>query len=52
MKENEVSSQSPTSKQASRIALDAAGIAAGWSFDEMPEGRGTSGYRFNTVTVF
>ncbi|CEL55069.1 Galactose oxidase OS=Gibberella zeae (strain PH-1 / ATCC MYA-4620 / FGSC 9075 / NRRL 31084) GN=GAOA PE=3 SV=1 [Rhizoctonia solani AG-1 IB] len=39
MKENEVSSQSPTSKQASRIALDAAGIAAGWSFDEMPEGR-------------
>ncbi|KAF8706027.1 Copper radical oxidase, partial [Rhizoctonia solani] len=39
VKENEVSSQSPTSKQASRIALDAAGIASGWSYDEMPEGR-------------
>ncbi|ELU36633.1 copper radical oxidase [Rhizoctonia solani AG-1 IA] len=39
VKENEVSSQSPTSKQASRIALDAAGIANGWSYDEMPEGR-------------
>ncbi|CAE7186371.1 unnamed protein product, partial [Rhizoctonia solani] len=39
VKENEVSSQSPTSAQASRIALDAAGIAAGWSFDTMPEGR-------------
>ncbi|CAE6458251.1 unnamed protein product [Rhizoctonia solani] len=39
MKENEVSSQSPTSKQASRIALDAAGIAAGWTYDEMPDGR-------------
>ncbi|CAE6469570.1 unnamed protein product, partial [Rhizoctonia solani] len=39
VKENEVSSQSPTSNQASRIALDAAGIAAGWSYDTMPEGR-------------
>ncbi|KDN33568.1 hypothetical protein RSAG8_13341, partial [Rhizoctonia solani AG-8 WAC10335] len=39
MKENEVSSQSPTSAQASRIALDDAGIAAGWSYDTMPEGR-------------
>ncbi|CAE6495833.1 unnamed protein product [Rhizoctonia solani] len=39
VKENEVSSQSPTSNQASRIALDAAGIAAGWSYDTMPSGR-------------
>ncbi|KAJ1307157.1 hypothetical protein OPQ81_001274 [Rhizoctonia solani] len=39
VKENEVSSQSPTSNQASRIALDAAGIAAGWTYDTMPEGR-------------
>ncbi|CAE6537759.1 unnamed protein product [Rhizoctonia solani] len=39
VKENEVSSQSPTSNQASRIALDDAGIAAGWSYDTMPDGR-------------
>ncbi|CAE6497104.1 unnamed protein product [Rhizoctonia solani] len=39
LKENEVSSQSPTSRQVSRIALDAAGTAAGWSTESMPEGR-------------
>ncbi|CAE7170206.1 unnamed protein product [Rhizoctonia solani] len=39
MKENEVSSQSPTSNQVSRIALDAAGIAAGWITETMPESR-------------
>ncbi|KAF8595714.1 hypothetical protein BDV93DRAFT_528475 [Ceratobasidium sp. AG-I] len=39
MKENEVSSQSPTSKQCSRIVLDAAGISAGWSHEDMPDGR-------------
>ncbi|CAE6504543.1 unnamed protein product [Rhizoctonia solani] len=39
LRENEVSSQSPTSKQVSRIALDAGGIAAGWSTENMPEGR-------------
>ncbi|KAG8696208.1 hypothetical protein FRC09_008661 [Ceratobasidium sp. 395] len=39
MKENEVSSQSPTSKQCSRMALDNAGIAAGWQTEQMPEGR-------------
>ncbi|KAG9122754.1 hypothetical protein FRC07_000723 [Ceratobasidium sp. 392] len=39
MKENEVSSQSPTSRQCSRMALDEPGIAAGWSTEQMPEGR-------------
>ncbi|KAG8791039.1 hypothetical protein FRC12_010290 [Ceratobasidium sp. 428] len=39
MKENEVSSQSPTSKQCSRMALDDAGISAGWQTEQMPEGR-------------
>jgi hypothetical protein len=42
LKENEVSSQSPTSQHCARIALDAAGIAAGWSSELMPEGRGES----------
>ncbi|KAG9121648.1 hypothetical protein FRC07_002318 [Ceratobasidium sp. 392] len=39
LKENEVSSQSPTSKQCSRLVLNAAGIAAGWKTEQMPEGR-------------
>ncbi|QRW03583.1 glyoxal oxidase [Ceratobasidium sp. AG-Ba] len=39
MKENEVSSQSPTSKQCSRMVLDSAGIAAGWQTEDMPYGR-------------
>ncbi|KDN34482.1 hypothetical protein RSAG8_12420, partial [Rhizoctonia solani AG-8 WAC10335] len=39
LKESEVSSQSPTSRQVSRIALDATGIATGWSTETMPEGR-------------
>ncbi|KAG9127444.1 hypothetical protein FRC07_013761 [Ceratobasidium sp. 392] len=39
LKENEVSSQSPTSKQCSRMVLNAAGIAAGWKTEQMPEGR-------------
>ncbi|KAH7342144.1 glyoxal oxidase N-terminus-domain-containing protein, partial [Rhizoctonia solani] len=36
---SQLPSQSPTSKQVSRIALDAAGVAAGWSVEDMPEGR-------------
>ncbi|CUA73111.1 hypothetical protein RSOLAG22IIIB_10541 [Rhizoctonia solani] len=39
LKENQVSSQSPTSNQVSRIALDASGIVAGWSTETMPVGR-------------
>ncbi|CAE6492836.1 unnamed protein product [Rhizoctonia solani] len=39
LKENQVSSKSPTSRHVARIALDAAGIEAGWVSEEMPEGR-------------
>ncbi|KAG8782383.1 hypothetical protein FRC12_020888 [Ceratobasidium sp. 428] len=39
LKENEVSSQSPTSKQCSRMVLDSAGIAVGWATEQMPYGR-------------
>ncbi|KAG9079360.1 hypothetical protein FS749_008584 [Ceratobasidium sp. UAMH 11750] len=39
LKENEVSSQSPTSAQCSRLVLTPAGIAAGWQVESMPYGR-------------
>ncbi|KAG8714132.1 hypothetical protein FRC08_012322 [Ceratobasidium sp. 394] len=39
LKENEVSSQSPTSDQCSRLVLTPAGIAAGWKVESMPYGR-------------
>ncbi|KAG9082086.1 hypothetical protein FRC06_005230 [Ceratobasidium sp. 370] len=39
LKENEVSSQSPTSAQCSRLVLTTAGIAAGWQVESMPYGR-------------
>ncbi|KAF8595716.1 hypothetical protein BDV93DRAFT_528477 [Ceratobasidium sp. AG-I] len=39
LKENEVSSQSPTSQHCSRLVLTTAGIAAGWSAELMPEAR-------------
>ncbi|QRV74666.1 glyoxal oxidase [Ceratobasidium sp. AG-Ba] len=39
LKEWEISSQSPASKQCSRMALDSAGIAAGWTTEEMPDAR-------------
>ncbi|CAE6500679.1 unnamed protein product [Rhizoctonia solani] len=42
LKENQVSSQSPTTSQVSRIALDASGIVAGWSTETMPVGRESS----------
>ncbi|KAG9098252.1 hypothetical protein FS749_004276 [Ceratobasidium sp. UAMH 11750] len=39
LKENEVSSRSPTSAQCSRLVLTPAGIAAGWQVESMPYGR-------------
>ncbi|KAG8742754.1 hypothetical protein FRC10_000968 [Ceratobasidium sp. 414] len=39
LQENQVSSQSPTSAQCSRMVLNAAGIAAGWKVESMPYGR-------------
>ncbi|KAG8700515.1 hypothetical protein FRC09_005916, partial [Ceratobasidium sp. 395] len=39
LKENEVSSQSPTSAQCSRMVLTPDGIAAGWQTEQMPESR-------------